>query len=122
MPVRIRSKTRLQGSVTPSALNTETDIVNLPDQTDDYIIEGTIDLSALASGDQVVIKTYIAVDGTNQRKSDTMTFTGAQDIPVVRVIAHTIAYNGKFRVTVTQTAGTLRSFPYTFIYQVMETI
>jgi hypothetical protein len=122
MPVRIKSKTRLQSSVTPPSLNTETDVVNLADQTDDYIIEGQLDLSALASGDTVVIRTYIAVDGINQRKSDEMTFSGAQDVPIVRVVAHTIAYNGKFKVTITQTAGTLRSFPYTFIYQVMETI
>ncbi len=122
MPVRIKQKIRLQGSVTPSALNTETDIVNLGNQTDDYIIEGQIDLSNMASGDTVIIRPYIAVDGTNQRKSDELSFSGPQPIPVVRVLAHTIAYNGKFRVTVTQTSGTLRSFPYTFIVQVMETI
>jgi hypothetical protein len=51
-----------------------------------------------------------------------MTFTGTQDIPVVRIPAVTLAYNAKFRVTVTQTAGTLRAFLYTIIYQMMETI
>jgi len=94
----------------------------LADQSDDYIIEGQIDLSAMASGDTVVIKTYIAVDGVNQRKSDEMTFSDAQSNPIVRVLAHTIPYNGKFRVTITQTKGTLRTFYYNFIYQIMETI
>jgi len=122
MPVRIKLKNRLQGSVTPSALNTETDIVNLSDQSDDYIVEGQISLQNLASGDTVVIRTYIAVDGTNQTKVDEATFSGAQTIPVVRIPATTVAYNGKFRVTITQTAGTLRAFPYTFIVQIMETI
>jgi len=122
MPVRIRSKTRLQGSVTPSALGVETNIVNLGDQTDDYIIEGQISLQNMASGDTVIIRTYIAVDGTNQVKSGEMTFTGAQEIPVVRIPAATLAYNAKFRLTITQTAGTLRSYPYTIIYQVMEII
>jgi hypothetical protein len=55
-------------------------------------------------------------------KTDELTFTGAQDIPVVRIPALTLAYNAKFRSTVTQTAGTLRAFPYTIIYQVMEVI
>jgi hypothetical protein len=122
MPVRIKLKNRLQGSITPSALNTETDIINLSDQTDDYIVEGQISLQNLASGDTVVIRTYIAVDGTNRVKVDEATFSGAQTIPVVRIPATTVAYNGKFRVTITQTAGTLRAFPYTFIVQVMETI
>jgi len=122
MPVRIKLKNRLQGSVTPSALNTETDIINLDDQTDDYIVEGQISLQNLASGDTVIIRTYIAVDGTNQVKVDEATFSGAQTIPVVRIPATTVAYNGKFRVTITQTAGTLRAFPYTFIVQIMETI
>jgi len=40
----------------------------------------------------------------------------------VRVMAHTVAYNAKFRVTITQTAGTLRTFYYTFMHQIMETI
>jgi hypothetical protein len=122
MPVRIRTKSRLQGSVTPAALNQETDIINLDDQTDDFILEGQISLQNMASGDAVVIKTYIAVDGTNRVKSDEMTFSDAQSIPVVRIPALTLAYNAKPRITVTQTTGTLRSFPYTFIYQVMETI
>jgi hypothetical protein len=70
-----------------------------------------------------VIRTYIAVDGANQKKTDEMTFSGTQDIPVVRIPALTLAYNAKFRVTVTQTAGTtLKAFPYTIIYQVMEVI
>jgi hypothetical protein len=123
MPVRIKSKTRLQGSVTPSALNTETDIVNLADQSDDYILEGQISLQNLASADTAIVRTYIAVDGTNQKKTDELTFSGALDIPVVRIPAVTLAYNAKFRLTVTQTAGaTLKAFPYTIIYQVMETI
>jgi len=121
-PVRIASKTRYQGAVTPTALNTETDIVNLPDQSDDYIIEGQISLRNMAAGDAVTIKTYIAVDGTTQELSDSLDFAGAQDIPVVRILAHTLLYNAKFRVTVTQTAGTLRSFPYSILLELMEVI
>jgi hypothetical protein len=122
MPVRIRTKSRLQGSVTPTALNQETDIINLADQTDDYIVEGQISLQNMASGDAVVIKTYIAVDGTNQKQVDQITLKDAQTIPVVRVPSCTVAYNGKFRVTLTQTSGTIRSYPYSFIVQIMEVI
>jgi len=97
-------------------------MINLADQTDDYIIEGQVDLSGLASGDEVIVKVYIAVDGVTQRLSDQMMFSGAQSVPIVRLMAHTVPYNAKFRVTITQTAGILRSFPYCFIYQIMETI
>jgi hypothetical protein len=77
----------------------------------------------MASEDAVVIKTYIAVDGTNQKQVDQMTLKDAQTIPIVRIPSCTVAYNGKFRVTITQTAGTtLKAFPYTFIIQIMETI
>jgi hypothetical protein len=104
-------------------LNTETDIINLADQTDDYIVEGYISLRNMESGDSVILRTYIAVDGVTQDKADELPFTGPQDIKVVRIPAVTVAYNGKFRATVTQTAGaTLKSFPYTFIVQVMEVI
>ena len=121
-PVRIASKTRYQDSVTPSDLNVETDLINLADQSDDYIVEGYVSLQNMAAGDSVEIKVYIAVDGANQVLSDKMTFSDAQDIPVVRVLAHVLPYNAKFRVTVTQTAGTLRAFPYAFIVQVMEVV
>ena len=120
--MRIRTKLRLQGSVTPPALNTETDIINLGDQTDDYIVEGLVSLQNMASGDTVVLNVYVAVDGVNQILVDTWTFTGAQTVKAVRIVAHTLAYNSKFRVTVNQTAGTLRSFPYSFIVEVMEVI
>jgi len=122
MPVRIAFKTRYQGEVTPTALNTETDIINLPNQTDDYIVEGQVSLQNMAAGDAVELKVYIAVDGVTQVVSDKLTFTDAQDIPVVRVVAHTLLYNAKFRVTVTQTAGTLRAYPYSILVQVMEVI
>jgi hypothetical protein len=123
VPVRIRSKTRLQGSVTPTDLNAETDIVNLPDQYDDYIVEGTISLRNMAAGDAVTLRMYIAVDGINQDMADEISFSGPQRIPVVRIPATTVPYNGKFRVTVTQTSGdALKSFPYAFVVQVMEVI
>jgi len=121
-PVRIKEKVRYQDVITPPALGTETDIINLADQTDDYIIEGQISLQNMADGDTVVIRVYIAVDGVTQVKSDEMTYAGVQAIPVVRVIAHTLLYNAKFRVTITQTTGTLRAFPYSFLLQIMETI
>jgi hypothetical protein len=122
VPVRIRSKTRLQDSVTPTDLNVETDVVNLPDQYDDYIVEGMVSLRNMSAGDAVTLRIYVAVDGTTLDKADELTFSGPQDIKVVRIPATTVPYNGKFRVTLTQTAGTLRSFPYAFIVQVMEVI
>jgi hypothetical protein len=122
MPVRIRYKTRYQGSVTPSALNTETNIINLGSQPDDYIVEGYISLKNLASGDTVIIRVYMSADGVTQDKSDEMTLSGPVSVPIVRIPATTLPYNGLFRVTVTQTAGTLRAYPYTFIVQVMEQI
>jgi len=119
MPIVVASKTRYTGTVTPSALNTETDVINLPSQSDDYIVEGYIDLSALASGDVVVIKEYIAVDGVNQRLFSNVTISGPLSEPVIRFHAKTVPYNGLYRVTITQTQGTLRSFPYVFIVEVL---
>jgi hypothetical protein len=122
MPIRIKSKTRYQDSVTPANLNIETNIVNIAEQTDDYIIEGQISLENMQAGDSVLLQAYISVDGVNQRLADPQTFSGVQSVPLVRVPAHTIAYNGLFKVTVKQTGGTVRAFKYTFIMEVMEAI
>ena len=123
MPVIVASKTRYTGSVTPPALNAETVVVDVPAQGDDYIVEGWIDLGALASGDAAVVREYVAVDGANFRLFAEASFDGPADAPAVRFHAKTLAYNMKYRVTVTQTAGSaLRSFPYAFVVEVLGTV
>ena len=99
MPVRIASRTIYSGSVSPSALNTETVVVNIP-------------------GDTVVIKEYMAVDGVNLRLYAQVTYNGPVSEPVIRF--HTKTFKNEYKVTITQTAGVLRSFPYWFIVEVAE--
>jgi len=122
MPVRIREKKRLRGVVTPTDLNVETTVIDLPDQPDDFMLEGQVSLQNMQSGDTVILKLYIAVDGENQVVSDNVMFMGEQAIPVVRIPSITLAYNSKPKLTLTQTTGTLRSYPYSIIVQVMEVI
>ena len=121
MPVVVASKTRYSGSVTPSALNTETTVVEITAQSDDYVVEGYLDLGALASGDTLVVKEYIAVDGANYRTYATVTYSGPVSDPIIRFHTKQLLYSMKYKVTITQTAGTLRSFPYGFIQEVMGT-
>jgi len=122
MPVRIKSKTRVQGSVTPTAIGEETTVFSLDNQSDDFILEGFISLRELAQGDEVILRMYIAVDGSTSELADEIKLTGPITPSVLRVPAMTLAYNSKPRVTVTQTSGTLRTIRFTFIYQVMEVI
>ena len=119
MVIVVASKSRYVGSVTPPALNTETTVVEIPAQTDDYIVEGYISLQNLASGDTVVIREYIAVDGVNYVQFVSVTYSGAVENPAVRFHAKLFTYNMKYKVTVTQTGGTLRSYPYGFILEVL---
>jgi hypothetical protein len=121
MPVVVASKSRYSGAVTPSALNTETTVVEIGAQSDDYMVEGHVDLGALASGDAVTIKEYIAVDGTNYRTFATAAYSGPVSDPIVRFHAKQLLYSMKYKVTVTQTSGTLRSFPYGFLLEVLGT-
>jgi hypothetical protein len=122
MPVVIASKNEYTGSVTPSALNTETTVVEFANVGNTYITEGYIDLGNLASGDVVVITEYIAVDGVNYRIFDQQTFQNAQPKPAVRFHAKTFTSNMKHKVTINQTAGTLRSFPYSFVQEIMGVV
>ena len=122
MPVRIKSKTDYTGSVTPSSLNTETTVVSIPAQSDDYLIEGYIDLGNMEEGDSVEITEYIAVDGSNYRVFLRVSFRGALDEPIVRFHTKTLYKNMLYKVTIKQTKGTLRSFPYAFILQVLEVV
>jgi len=119
MPVIVASKTRYAGTVSPTGLNVETVVVDITAQSDDYLVEGYVDLSQLASGDSVVVKEYIAVDGVNYQLFCQATYTGPVLEPVVRFHTKTLLYNMKYKVTITQTSGTLKSFPYGFILEVL---
>jgi hypothetical protein len=120
MPVVIASKSRFYGTVTPPALNTETTVIEISGQADDYIVEGYLDLSNLATNDALEVREYIAVDGVNYRILYRYSFSGLQGEPILRLHAKTLLYNMRYKVTVVQTAGsTLKSIPYGFIVEVM---
>jgi len=119
MPVVIVSKTPYSGTLTLSALNTETTVIEISGLTNDFIVEGYIDLRNLASGDAVVIKEYIAVDGSTYSSFITQSFSGPVSDPVIRFHSKTLLAGMNYKVTINQTAGTLRSFPYAFILQVL---
>ena len=123
MAIIVQSKERYIGNVTPTALNVETTIIEITAQIDDYMVEGYISLRNLAGGDTVVIKEYIAVDGQNYDLFIPPTqYNGPVDAPVIRFHMKLLTYNMKYKATITQIAGTLRSFPYAFIKEVQGSV
>ena len=115
MTVIVSSKEVLSGLATPIELGTPAIVVNIPSQPDEYVIEGYIDLSSMLTGDEVIIEEFIAVDGTNQNLYIYATFKDAQEEPIIRFNSKIIKSDGKYKVQITQTAGTLRQFPYYFV-------
>lgn len=121
MVIVIASKTEYAGTVSPAAIGEETTVIEVGPEDDTYLVEGYLDLSAMEAGDEVVVRIYIAVDGTNYRKFLEVFFRDAQAEPVKRIHTLTLLSNMLLKVTLTQTAGTLRSFPYGFVKEVMGT-
>jgi hypothetical protein len=121
MPVVVASKSRFYGTVTPSALNTETTVLEIGAQSDDYIVEGYIDASQLQTGDALEIREYIAVDGANYQLFLRTTLSGSVPEPVIRFHAKTLLFLMKYKVTVVQTSGALRPLPYGFVLEVLGT-
>jgi hypothetical protein len=119
MPVVVATKTRYSGTVTPTALNVETTVVEITAQNDDYIVEGLLDLGNLVDGDSAIIKEYVAVDGINYRLFTQVRVNGPVPEPAVRFHSKLFSYNAKYKVTITQTAGTLKKYPYAFILEVL---
>jgi len=120
MVVRIASRTVYKGTVTPTALNTETDVVSIPAQTEIYMVEGYIDLAALAVGDTEVVTEYINVDEVNTRVYEQLEFKDAQEKPIIRF--HMKTMQNAYKVTINQTAGTLRAIPYWFVMELLEVV
>ncbi len=122
MTIVVATKNDFVGTVSLTALNTETTVVEITGATDDYLIEGWLDISALATGDTLVITEYVAIDGTNYRIFLQSTFNGPVDMPAIRFHTKTLYKSMKYKVTVNQTAGVLRSFPYRFIQEILGTL
>jgi len=122
MPVVIADKKKLSGTVAPGALNQETTVVEVGPASDDWMVEGYIDLSGLQSGDAVQVNEYVALDGGNYRLLYSATVTGPPTEPAIRFHTKTLLATMKYKVTVTQTAGTLRSINYYFITETMGTV
>jgi len=120
--VRIKRKEEYRGSVTPSALNTETDIINLGTYEDSIILEGYVDTRGLQSGDSITLRIYVKVDGTTSSKLDEVNVSAPLTSPVIHLLSMTLPKDSNPRVTVTQTAGTLRTLYYWFVVQVLEVI
>lgn len=122
MPVRIKDYVKFEGTLSPGSLGTEYTVLEITGEDEPYMVEGYIDLSALQSGDSVRIREYISVDGANYRIYEEGDFNGPVDKPVLRFHTKTLLGSMKYKVTLTQTAGTLRSFPYKFIEERLETV
>jgi hypothetical protein len=115
----VGTKNDYSGTLALDSLNVETTVVEIDGATDDYTVEGYIDLGELQDGDVVIITEYIAVDGTNFRKFVDLTVTGAPERPIIRFHAKNLLASMKYKVTINQIAGTPRSFPYGFVQLVL---
>jgi len=97
------------GTVTVTATETtifETNVVN------PAMLFGYVDLSNMASGDTFVFRTYVKIDGTNYRKADEVTLSGAQSTPVLKIVTSFVSSVCTFKLTGQRTAGVDRSFAY----------
>ena len=119
MPVVISNKAKYAGTAAVSQLNQETTVAELGPFSDDWMVEGYVDLSGLQNGDAMVVNEYVALDGANYRLLYSATIIGPAAEPAVRFHTKTLHANMKYRVTVTQTSGTPRNVPYAFIVEVM---
>ncbi len=76
-------------------------------------LEGYVDLSNLAVGDEVVLKRYVKIqEGGDYKLHASEAFNGVQEQPLIR-FPPIAGYYG-IKVTLQQTAGSFKSFPYQF--------
>jgi len=122
MPIIISQKQRAPGTASPKTLGEEIIVVSVQPQADEYLVEGYIDLGNMQTGDKIIITEYIAVDGTNLRKFNSVEFNGKQEHPIIRTHTKTLDRTFAYKVTLTQTEGVLRSYPYAFIIEILGAV
>lgn len=120
MPVIIRDYNLFSGTATPTQLNVPVTVIEIGGESSPYIVEGYIDISSLLSGDTVEICEYIAIDGNNYRCFIRFSISGEVDEPAIRFHSKTLLPSMKYKVTIMQKTGTLRSFPFGFIEEILS--
>jgi hypothetical protein len=91
-----------------TADGTEQTLVELTELTK---LEGYVDLSNLGSGDTIVIRQYQKINGTYRQYAEE-SYSGAQSLPAIYITPK--SGEDGIKVTLQQTVGTLRAFPYCF--------
>jgi len=113
--VRIKERRIFEGVCTPTALGVEMNVVDIPAEPEPFFVGGYLDLSELTSGDAVEIREYY--DG---KRFETGAYAGAQTDPILRFPVKITKKS--YRVTLTQTSGTIRSFPFDFVQFLTEVV
>jgi hypothetical protein len=83
----------------------------------EFQLDGYIDLTNMASGDTVVVREYMKIQSAGDYvKYAEETYSGAQSIPLLHILTKPARYG--LKVTLRQTAGTNRSYPYQFFKRI----
>jgi hypothetical protein len=116
----ITTKTDTKTVLAAVTIGVETTVIDVPAQAADYIIESYIDLTNMAGGDTTNVTEYVGVDGSNLRVYQQVTYSGAQTAPILRFHGKLFEKDLLYRITIKQTAGTGRAYPYASVLQVFN--
>ena len=108
----VRSGTGLGGTLTADG-NPDTLI---DDTTPGDVLDGWVSLENMQSGDSVTIVRYVkSLSGGNlEQCGPAAVYSGVQGDPVVHFLPATVPQ--ELKITLQQTAGTYRNFPYQFYH------
>ena len=118
MPVRIKERIPYDGKVSLTELNVEVEVVSMSAESEWYYVEGWLNLSQMQSGDVIEITEYVTIEteGIYYKAS----YSDQQEQPILHF--PTKKLKGSYKLTLKQTAGTLRKFPFQFIKMVTEVV
>jgi hypothetical protein len=123
MPVIVFAKHNYIGVVNITNVDQETTVVTIPPQSDDYIVEGYVDLSSFQQNDVLVVTEYMALDGATFKPFASYSFSGPLSTPIYRFHTKTLYRGMAYRVTVKLVTGTTpKSVPYVFILEVLSSV
>jgi hypothetical protein len=116
----ITGKTDNQSSIGPVTINVETTVISIAAQAADYVPEVYLSLQNMTTGDATTVTEYISVDGANYEIYQQFPYSGAQTQSVLRFHGKLLELNMLYKLTVKQTAGTGRAYPFTSVVQVFN--
>jgi len=106
------SKVVFKNTLAVSSIGEEYTLCEFPIMDNDYVVIGLLDIGSMETEDVIEVSLYVAVDGFNTRRVYVNPYSYTTQEKIIYIRPFVSPKDGRLKITLKQTNGTPKSFPY----------